>query len=177
MTCLHLKVAIKTSPTTPVKKAPTTQEVPSMVSIESNISDVTENSTFVKGSLSIVVKSAGFVPDINEVRVSDQNSHTPKAARIIATDLDLYSIRSSSLPLPPPSSAREPLVPSVKLSITEQSTSADPERVSNEPLTIGTLQSTLNNFRYDIHKEFQVIIKEQIRLFGIAKVKLICILL
>ena len=144
-----------------------------MASIASNISDVTENSRDVNGFANTAVKVAGYVSDKNEVKLSDIGTLTPQKSRIVAIDLDSYSVRSPSIP----PSTREPLVPSVKLSVTEQSKSVCPEGTSDVPLTFDALQSALNNFRYDIHKEFQVIIKEQIRLFGIAKVNLMRILL
>jgi hypothetical protein len=90
----------------------------------------------------------------------------------IASDRDSNSLRTPQ----PTQAVREPLVPSVQLNITDGATGATSttlEKDLNEPLTVGVFQTALNNFRYDIHKEFQIIVKEQIRLFGIAKVCLI----
>ncbi len=71
-----------------------------------------------------------------------------------------------SVPPPPPAARHPPVASSSALAKVVTATTSS---VDQQPLTQENLKEALDIFRYDIHKELQGIIREQVRQFEIAK--------
>ena len=143
------------------------QEASSLNSVKTNISDVTLNS-----DISISPKSntrnlpATLTKNVNNL--SDMNDHVSIKSEL-APPSSVQSISSIKKVVGPPPDKQKPnSIDKVEMSIEDYKTLTD----SNNPLTLQMLQETLDNFRYDIHKELQGIIREQARQFAMVKVKI-----
>ena len=166
----------------PIKKSPTrvlsqTQEASSIISAASNISDVTEKSHAVKSASQDPLSS----PERNASETKNNVSNTtttkpeiilpvtaPTSSSSIGKNMDRSRVSTvdESVPPPPPAARHPPVASSSALAKVVTATTSS---VDQQPLTQENLKEALDIFRYDIHKELQGIIREQVRQFEIAK--------
>ena len=142
------------------------QEASSLNSVKTNISDVTLNSDI---SLSPKSNSRSLSTTLtkNVNNLSDINDHVSIKSEV-APPSSAQSISVIKKVVGPPDKQKPNSIDKVEMSIEDYKTLTD----SNNPLTLQMLQETLDNFRYDIHKELQGIIREQARQFAMVKVKI-----
>ena len=159
---------IKTSTIIPSQ----TQEASSIASAASNLSDVTDNSYAPKPpskglqntqESNMIVDSKVINPSATKPEASVPIKASSSSSSIVKNlDQSMLSRVNENLPPPPPAAVAATTTPAKTL--VSSPTSSD-----QQPLTQESLKEVLEIFKYDIHKELQGIIREQVRQFEIAK--------
>ena len=157
------------------------QEVSSHISLASNVSDVTQYSDSLSVStrksevmgLSVASGPTSATPisirSFSKQSVAPSTSNIPSTENLSSRKNKLHTDESS--PAASSSEQRTELVENTSPAISYDK--QQPARYENV-LTESKLQEMLDIFRYDVHKEIQSVIREQVRQFVIAKVRYHC---